>query len=45
VSAVTGLSSEELFQFAKSIADGMRVSFWWTMGVNWGHEGILQSVC
>lgn len=34
----TGLSSEELFQFAKTIADGKRVSFWWTMGVNQGHE-------
>lgn len=38
VSAETGLSGEQLEQFARTIADGRRVSFWWTMGVNQGHE-------
>jgi len=34
----TGLSPEALWKFAKTIAEGKRVSFWWTMGVNQGHE-------
>jgi anaerobic selenocysteine-containing dehydrogenase len=38
VSAVTGLSLEQLRHFAKTIHAGKRVSFWWTMGVNQGHE-------
>ena len=38
VCAATGLSAEELWRFAQTIADGKRVSFWWTMGVNQGHE-------
>lgn len=38
VSAATGISVEELWHFAQTIADGKRVSFWWTMGVNQGHE-------
>ncbi len=38
VSAATGLSADELWQFAETIRDGKRVSFWWTMGVNQGHE-------
>ena len=38
VAAATGLSAEELWHFAQTIADGKRVSFWWTMGVNQGHE-------
>ena len=38
VSVETGLSPEELWHFAQTIADGKRVSFWWTMGVNQGHE-------
>ncbi|MFZ4767677.1 MAG: molybdopterin oxidoreductase family protein, partial [Roseimicrobium sp.] len=33
-----GLSKEEFELFAKTIALGERVSFWWTMGVNQGHE-------
>ncbi len=33
-----GLTTEEFEQFAWSIARGERVSFWWTMGVNQGHE-------
>lgn len=38
VSAETGIAPEALWQFAKTIAKGKRVSFWWTMGVNQGHE-------
>jgi len=38
VCAATGLSADELWHFAQTIADGKRVSFWWTMGVNQGHE-------
>ena len=38
VSAATGISVDRLWKFAQSIADGKRVSFWWTMGVNQGHE-------
>ena len=37
-SNATGLSVEALKQFALAIHRGQRVSFWWTMGVNQGHE-------
>ncbi|HSI65052.1 MAG TPA: molybdopterin-dependent oxidoreductase [Candidatus Saccharimonadia bacterium] len=33
-----GLSKEDFERFAMSILKGERVSFWWTMGVNQGHE-------
>ena len=39
VCAETGLLPEELERFAAAIADQKkRVSYWWTMGVNQGHE-------
>ncbi|MGH8047647.1 MAG: molybdopterin-dependent oxidoreductase, partial [Chthoniobacterales bacterium] len=38
VCADTGLPAEALWSFTKTIAAGERVSFWWTMGVNQGHE-------
>ncbi len=39
VSPQTGLSVDELNEFADAIADrSLRVSFWWTMGVNQSHE-------
>ncbi len=38
VAAETGLSEAEIEGFARLIAGGGRVSFWWTMGVNQGHE-------
>ena len=38
VSQATGLSVEQLGRFARTIHHGKRVSFWWTMGVNQGHE-------
>lgn len=34
----TGLSEGHLFSLAETIHLGNRVSFWWTMGVNQGHE-------
>lgn len=36
--AATGLSVEALQRLATIIAERERVSFWWTMGVNQGHE-------
>jgi assimilatory nitrate reductase catalytic subunit len=38
VSKETGIAPEALWTLTKAIADGKRVSFWWTMGVNQGHE-------
>ncbi|HLH54696.1 MAG TPA: nitrate reductase [Verrucomicrobiae bacterium] len=38
VAAQTGLTIGELYRFAESIHRGQAVSFWWTMGVNQGHE-------
>src|SRR5688572_20765850 len=38
VCAVTGLKADAYTRFVDSIACGKRVSFWWTMGVNQGHE-------
>lgn len=38
VAAETGLSTEHLALFSKTIREGKAVSFWWTMGVNQGHE-------
>ncbi|WP_050026512.1 nitrate reductase [Verrucomicrobium sp. BvORR034] len=36
--ASLGLSEQEFLKFAETIANGKTVSFWWTMGVNQGHE-------
>lgn len=38
VSKATGIPEGELHRLAKMIHEGKRVSFWWTMGVNQGHE-------
>ncbi|MDB6025201.1 MAG: narB 2 [Verrucomicrobiales bacterium] len=38
VAAASGISAERLLQLARLIGEGKRVSFWWTMGVNQGHE-------
>jgi assimilatory nitrate reductase catalytic subunit len=38
VMEATGLKAEQLQKFADTIRRGRRVSFWWTMGVNQGHE-------
>jgi assimilatory nitrate reductase catalytic subunit len=34
----TGLNAEQLEKFVETIHRGSRISFWWTMGVNQGHE-------
>ncbi len=38
VAAISGLTVGQLYRFAESIHRGRAVSFWWTMGVNQGHE-------
>jgi assimilatory nitrate reductase catalytic subunit len=38
VAALTGLTVGDLWRFAETIQRGRAVSFWWTMGVNQGHE-------
>ena len=38
VAVETGITVEELWHLAQTIAEGKRVSFWWTMGVNQSHE-------
>ena len=38
VCSESGIKQEELWRLAQTIADGKSVSFWWTMGVNQGHE-------
>ena len=38
VSEATGLTGAAIEQLAEIIHSGKRVSFWWTMGVNQGHE-------
>ena len=38
VALETGLSVRQLFRFAETIGTRKAVSFWWTMGVNQGHE-------
>ena len=43
VSAVSGLSIEQIERFAATIHEGKRVSFWWTMGINQSHEGVRSA--
>lgn len=38
VSAETGVPAEEIWELARTIGQGKRVSFWWTMGVNQSHQ-------
>lgn len=38
VASETGLTVGQIYRFAESIYRGKAVSFWWTMGVNQGHE-------
>jgi len=38
VCTATGLSGDAFARFVTAIAGGKAVSFWWTMGVNQGHE-------
>lgn len=38
VAAKSGLTVGQIYRLAESVKPGKRVSFWWTMGVNQGHE-------
>ncbi|MBI5801794.1 MAG: molybdopterin-dependent oxidoreductase [Verrucomicrobia bacterium] len=38
VAAKSGLTVGQIYRLAESVKAGKRVSFWWTMGVNQGHE-------
>jgi anaerobic selenocysteine-containing dehydrogenase len=40
VAAETRLSTEAIERFARTIHEGKRVSFWWTMGVNQSHQAV-----
>ncbi len=40
VAETCGIPVETLERLAKCIAEGKRVSFWWTMGVNQSHQGV-----
>ncbi|HEX4150233.1 MAG TPA: molybdopterin oxidoreductase family protein, partial [Pirellulales bacterium] len=40
VAAETRLAPEAIERFARTIHQGQRVSFWWTMGVNQSHQGV-----
>jgi assimilatory nitrate reductase catalytic subunit len=40
VTSVSGINAEQLHEVAKTIHEGDRVSFWWTMGVNQSYEGV-----
>lgn len=35
-----GIPAQRIEELARRIAEGERVSFWWTMGVNQSHEGV-----
>jgi assimilatory nitrate reductase catalytic subunit len=41
VTAATGLPWESIVELADQIHRAERASFWWTMGVNQSHEGVL----
>lgn len=40
VAEQAGVSAEQIEQLARTIHEGERVSFWWTMGVNQSYEGV-----
>ncbi|MCR9094183.1 MAG: nitrate reductase [bacterium] len=40
VLAETGIDASAFARLVDTIAEGERVSFWWTMGVNQSHEGV-----
>ncbi len=43
VSRETGLDESELQRLATAIGTGQRVSLWWTMGINQGHEAVRSA--
>jgi anaerobic selenocysteine-containing dehydrogenase len=40
VVSATGIDAEGIMKLARTIHEGERVSFWWTMGVNQSHQGV-----
>ncbi|MBI1901309.1 MAG: molybdopterin-dependent oxidoreductase [Planctomycetia bacterium] len=40
VAEVTGIPCEDIYRLARTIHEGRRVSFWWTMGVNQSYQGV-----
>ena len=40
VSEICGLTDSHLHKFSRTIHEGKRVSFWWTMGVNQNYQGV-----
>ena len=40
VASLTNIDAQQLFEVAKTIHEGRRVSFWWTMGVNQSYQGV-----
>ncbi|MBU3161673.1 molybdopterin oxidoreductase family protein [Clostridium frigoris] len=40
VEKITGISKERVFELAKIIHKGKRVSFWWTIGINQGYQAV-----
>jgi len=40
VATETGLPAAAIEKLARTIHEGQRVSFWWTMGVNQSHQGV-----
>ncbi|MBU3155613.1 molybdopterin oxidoreductase family protein [Clostridium estertheticum] len=40
VEKITGISEKRVLELARIIHNGKRVSFWWTMGINQGYEGV-----
>ena len=38
VTRATGITVQQIDRLVDTIASGKRVSFWWTMGINQGHE-------
>lgn len=43
VATQCGITAQEVEELAELIAKGQRVSFWWTMGVNQSHQGVLTA--
>lgn len=40
VEQCSGITPEQMEYLAETIGNGQRVSFWWTMGINQGHEAV-----
>jgi assimilatory nitrate reductase catalytic subunit len=43
VADICHMKVSEVVELARMIAQGERVSFWWTMGVNQSHQGVLTA--